>query len=466
MPKRFDKRLLREGLMGGEQATGVFERALGFGTATTVIKGVHVMNDLAQCVLGGAPDHKGELISRVIREDKTDKGEDNSDEAMRASPQLGAIYARAFPEALDPADRSRLRAALGAVFNHDGGVYRATDGMASGLATHQALLGAEGFRRFRVGRYLQRILGDPGQARLTELFRSAEDPLSRLLAPLLLDAPLVDRAAATEDLPELTPFDLAAGERLTALLQHPLSKPTLLRDLLLGATLVLTLKVLGVGRPDGRPAVLATTEGQQSRLRQEAVQSFRWGVDALDRRLAQLLEAHPLAEQLWSTRPGRGEDAIELAEDPRRWEDAAPLLIQAARGMKKWSGKDVYWPEDFIISLGRKAGCVLPRKDQAGWGKRLALTPDLIEVIVLMYSPSTGVSVPWSELWAGVRREMGLVIGANELQDAILLESAGVSLMSMEDLERNNEAALDLAVRRGVARHLPDSGAEAGGALQ
>lgn len=466
MPKRFDQRLLRDALMGGEQGSGVFERALGFGTATTVIKGVHVMNDLAQCVLGGAPDHKGELISRVIREDRTEKGEDNSDEALRAWPLLGATYARAFPETLDPTDRSRLRAAIGAVFNHDGGVYRASDGMASGLATHQSLLGAEGFRRFRVGRYLQRILGAPGQARLVTLFQSAEDPLSRLLAPLLLDAPLVDRAGSTEDPPELTPFDLAAGERLTALMLHPLSKPTLLRDLLLGATLVLALKVLGVGRPEGRPAVLATIEGQQRRLRQEAVQSLRWGVDALDHRLAELLLTHPLAEALWTTRPARGAEAIELDEDPRRWQDAAPQLIQAARGVKKWGGKDVYWPEEFIISLGRKAGCVLPKRDHAGWGKRLALTPDLVEVLVLMYSPPGGDPVPWSELWASVRRELGLVIGANELQDATLLEGAGVSLMSMEDLERNSEAALDLAVRRGVARHLPDSGAEAGGGLQ
>lgn len=465
MPKRFDQRLLRDALMGSDEATGVFERALGFGTATTVIKGVHVMNDLAQCVLGGAPDHRGELISRVIREDKTERGEDNSDEALRAWPQLGAVYARAFPEAMDPADRSRLRAAIGAVFNHDGGVYRASDGMASGLATHQALLGAEGFRRLRVGRYLQRILGEPGQARLRELFQSAEDPISRLLAPLLLDAPMVDRGPAPVDPPALTPFDHDAGARLTALMLHPLSKPALLRALLLGSTLVIALKVLGVGRPEGRPAALATVDSEQRRLRQEAVQSFRWGVDALDRHLARLLLDHPLAEALWGTRPGRGAEAVELEDEPRRWEDAAPLLIQAARGVKRWGGRDVYWPDEFIISLGRKAGCVLPKKDQAGWGKRLALTADLVEVLVLMFSPPGGAPLPWREIWAAARRELGLVIGADELQDATLLEGAGVALMSMEDLARNSEAALELAVRRGVARHLPDSGAEAGGAL-
>lgn len=467
MPKRFDEGLLRDALMGVEEAEGLFERALGFGTATGVIKGVHVMNDLAQSALGGAPDHKGELLSRVIREDRTEKGEDNSDAAMRAWPRLGAAYARAFPESVHPADRSRLRAAIGEVFNFDGGVYRAGDGMASGLATHWTLLGAEGFRRFRVGRYLCRIIGEPGQARLVALLRDAEDPISRLLAPLLLEAPLADRAQVATEPVALSPFDVAAGARLAGLLAHPLSKPTLLRDLLLGATLMIALKVLGAGRPEGRPAALATValDGDEGRLRQEAVQSFRWGVDALDRLLARLLLQHPAADALWTSRPAKGAAAIELADDVRRMEDAAPLLIQAARA-QKWSGKDVYWPEDFIISLGRKAGCVLPRRDNAGWGKRLALTPDLIEVLVLMYVPPDAPPRPWREVWADIRAELGLVIGANELQDATLLEEVGVSLVSLEAMERNSEAALELAVRRGVGRRLPDSGAEAGGALQ
>ena len=208
--------VLRGLLMGRDGTPGVFERTVGFQTATNAIKGVHIVNDLAQTVLGGAPDHGGDLLCRIVREQKTDAGEDNSDETLRRDPVFGAPYARAFPATLGAERVTRARAACSAVLTFDGGMYRAGDRMASSLATHRALLGFEGFRRFGVGRYLANLLGEAGRSRVADLFDSPTDPLSRALSPLLLEAPLKDTHPRGRDAtPELSELDRDLGRRLT-----------------------------------------------------------------------------------------------------------------------------------------------------------------------------------------------------------------------------------------------------------
>jgi hypothetical protein len=449
-------------LMGADGEAGVFERTLGFSAGTGAVKGVHVMNDLAQCVLGGAPTHKGDLLCRVIREDHLD--EDNDDASLRADLKVGLAYVRAFPPRLGGLQTSRLRGAIGKVVNADLGIYQAGTDMASGLVTHRDLLGFEGFRRFRVGRHLQRLLGPEGEARLCQLFLSGTDPLARALAPLWWEAPLLDKHPARPAPAPLTPFDVALGGRLAHLLEHPVSKPLRLRFLLLGASLGLMLKVLGVGQPDGRPSALATVaaSARERPLRSEAVQTFARGISAFDRRMAEVLAAHPEAEALWRKQAGRKEASIEVPSetDPLA---QAQVTLRAARE-HKWSG-NMYWPEDFVISLGRKAGCVLPLHPQAGWGKHIALTPDLVEVLVLMFTDPGARPVPWRVLWGQIADELGLMVGANLGRETERLHAMGVLHLDLDAIARNNDAVLGVAIARGVARRLPDSGAEAGGEL-
>ena len=452
-----DETALRDLLMGD---AGVFEQVMGFGTGTTVIKGVHVMNDLAQCVLGGAPSHGGDLLCGVIREDKAEHGEDNSDARLRADLRFGEAYQRAFPADLPPGEITRLRTAAAALLSFDGGMYRAGTRMASGLATHRDLLGFEGFRRFGVGHYLEQVLGETGRERLRTLFESPTDPLTRALAPLLLEAPLRDTQPGRGPTSELSPFDRSLGGALNTLLSQPLTKPALLRLFLLAASLGICLKLLGAGLPDGRPIALATCAddvGPGRLLRQEAVQAFNRGLVRLDARIA-----GALAERAgWS--------AMLLAKKPRSARgfdtDGAPAAVVAAARVHSFSDR-VYWPDTFAIALGRKAGCVLPKRDQAGWGKHLVLTGDLIEALVLMFVPPGEPPEAWPLLWERVREELGLVIGANDYEDPQLLRASGVLQVNAEDLAKNSDNVLAAAIRRGVARRLPDSGAEAGGTIQ
>jgi hypothetical protein len=174
----------RDLLQGVEDAVGLFEQLIGFRTATRSIKSVHIMNDCAQTLLGGAPSSGGDFMCRVIRLDKED--EPNSEEELRVDSEFGKLFNSAFPAELGPRRIRALRRAASAVLNHDGGVYRAGDRMASALATHQGLLGFEGFRRFRIGRYLTRILSPEGQLRLRDLLTSDRDPITRAFRPLLV----------------------------------------------------------------------------------------------------------------------------------------------------------------------------------------------------------------------------------------------------------------------------------------
>jgi hypothetical protein len=463
--RRVDEQLLREIFAGGADHPGLFRQALGFGSATTVYKEVHLMNDLAQTVLGGAPAHRGDHLCRLIREDKSDV-EPTSDASMRADLGLtGEVYRRAFPTELGIGRISALRGAAERVLNFDSGMYRAGDSQASGLATNVGLLGAEGFRRFAIGKYVAAVLGEDGRERLRKLYRSDRDPVTRFLRPVVVETHLVEResAAAWEAPP--CPFDLALGRRLNVLLAHPLSKPQLLRYLAISISLGLTLRLLGAGREGGRPIALALAqrhEGGVRPLRQEAVQTYTRGLDALHQRLATLLLDHPRRVELWrEPRAGVPALLVPWAEDLGA---SASAIVAAARDHN--FQKELYWPEEFVLALGRRSGCILPRTNRAGWGRYVSLTPDHVEALVLMFSPPGARARPWREVWAAAHEELGLLIGANEYHDAQALRGAGVVHVNMEELVKNCELVLGLAVERGVARRLPDRGAEAGSELQ
>lgn len=453
-----DDRLLE--LLLDRDGPGVLTRTVGFATGTTVIKGVHVMNDLAQTALGGCPAHDGDLLAAVIREDKRDENEDNTDEALRAHPRLGAPYARAFPEAMPAHLRTCLRTAIGQLINHDSGMYRPGDRMASGLVTHQALLGAEGFRRFGLGRYLFRLLSPAGQARVRELYTTPTDPYSRALSPLMWDAPLREADRSWYEGPT-SAFDVALGTALTNLLQHPIAKPHLLRLFLHAATLGLLLKVLGLNKPGGRPSLLATSAEDLAKptlLRAEAVQSLRHGFAGLDVRIAETLAADPKLPS--ALRTGRApKNATEVVGD-------AVELVAHARNPNFRGSKQMYWPDKFVISLSKKAGFILPKDDRAGWGKRVTLTSDLVEALVLMFVPPGSKPRPWRATWADISAQLGLMIGADTYEDAANLRTAGVTHVLADHLEKNQANILAIAVRRGVARYLPDGGAEVSGELQ
>lgn len=450
-----DEGALKEVLMTD---SGVFRSLLGFGTGTGVIKGVHIMNDLAQCVLGGAPEGAGDLLCRVIRGDKIEGGEDNSDALLREDITVGSDYRRAFPETLGTPEVTRLRDGVGALLSFDGGMYKAGDQMASGLATHLSLLGFDGFRRFGVGRYLSQVIGDAGQSRIGELFSTPTDPHTRAMAPLMIDQRLKDTHPPALHAQSLSAFDRSLGTALTTLISQPLTKPNLLRMFMLAASLGICLKLLGVGAPGGRPTTLATSAddvGPGRLLRQEAVQSFRRGLNNLNAAITEAAVSHPVWPQVLSPQQRQGRSSFESELDPEK-------VIAAARR----SSDAIYWPDSFAIALGRKAGCVMPKRDHAGWGKHLVLTGDLIEALVLMFVPHGSEPIAWPELWDRIRDDLGLVIGADDFGDPHLLRAAGVLHVNAEDLAKNSDNMLAMAIRRGVARRLPDSGAEAGGALQ
>ena len=469
-PRRVDLGALKRVLMEHEGHVGVFERVIGFRPATaSAYKAVHLMNDLAQCALGGAPQHGGDLLARVIRVDI--EGEDNSEAAMRSDKRFGAAFARAFPSELGRERVEALRVAAREVLSFDGGVYQPGTSMCSPLGTHRDLLGFEQFRRFGVGRLLADVLPPEGLARMRQHMESDGDPVTRAFRPLFLAAPLVDKHKRGEAV-ERTVFDRRLGAALTTLMGQPLSKPTMLRTVALGSCLGLVLKILGAGREGGRPALLALSNGDErgaKTLREEAVASFRRGVDSLDRQVAALVPAHPLAPELMK-RAGAKVPFVEVP-DTRKLETLAAHAIPAARGAKvdkkraESADETIYWPDEFAVRIGRKAGCVLPMSDRAGWGRHLALTPELVEVLVLMHVARGEPPMTWSAFWARVREDFGVVVGANPTEDIALLAGAGVENVSDESLADNAEAILAHAVRRGVARRLPDGEAEVGGEL-
>ncbi len=462
--RSLDPALVYEILMGAENQPGVFERLVGFRTATTAYKGVHMANDLAQCVFGEAPKAGGELLSRVIRYDKL--GEANSDEELRAHRRLGIAYSRAFPAYLGAPLIQRLRRADRLLLNFDGGIYEPGKPMCSGLGAHHQLLGPEGFRRFRLGQYLRTILPPVAEARLRGLFESTTDPSTVALLPLLHPGPTHEAEGDRREQTALSCFDQRLGARLGALLEQPLSKPHILRLFVLAASLGIVLKVFGVGRRDGRPVLLAlpveSVSNGRKPARQEAVQSLALGRTSLDAAIAAAISAHPAALELW-TSPPEGVLGAVVVEDMGSLDASSAALVAKVRA--DGLNRAVYWPDEFAISFGKKAGVILPKRDHGGWGKHLALTPDLLEALVLMFVPAGAEPLRWSDFWHEVYEELGVVCGAEPHADFRRLQEAGVLRMDLQGIDESGNIMLDLAVRRGVARRLPDSGAEVGGEL-
>lgn len=467
MPKRrISQEAARDLIWGSRDAPGLIEEVIGFGSATSALKNVHYMNDLAQSILGGVPTGGGDLLCHVIREGIGEETEDNSEATLRADRRFGGDFARAYPANLGSAQVRRLRLGARALLNVDQGMYKPGTSMASSVATHQALLGAEGFRRFRMGAFLASILDDNARSKLAEFYRADSDPVSRTLKPLFQQGslsqdkgnrPLADRNP--------TAFDDDLGKALAQILRQPLSKPALLRAFALGSCLGFILKVFGAGRPDGRPRLLALPteqDGLPRPLREKAVLSLRRGGADLDRHLAQVIAASKDAKALW--RDAKGAEAAVEVEDGAPGEMAV-ALVEALRRLRADDDSDtkrLYWPQESILSLGRRAGLILPRSTKAGWGNYLALSPEMVEVLSLMLIP-WGERRPWRDFWAEIRERLGVVVGATDDEDLRCLEATGVVNVSLEDLSNSAEIILDQAVRRGVARRLPDSGAEIGG---
>lgn len=449
---------------------GLFSQTLGLSTGTNRLTAVHIMNDLAQSVIGGAPSHRGDIFSKIVREDH--EKEDNSHAALRHDEDHGELFDRAYPAELGDRKITQLRHAAQLLLNADGRIYRAGDRMNSGVATHWTMLGFEGFRRFGVGRYIAHLLGESGRERVRELYvKQDRDPVTRALAPLKFEAPLEDTHPEPIE-PALSAFDEAFSAGLKRLLEHQLSKPTLLRFLALGACLGVVLKPFGIGREGGRPALLALPADDRSdvrTLRPPAVQSLNRAVDAMDRAFARSLLDAPEWRELWHGEVQEPWPTVEVTGEVTDLDTACDFL-RAMRAHQQNTMKDlvkesdIYWPDEFAISLGKEIGAIAPKKNAAGWGKHLALTPDLVEVLTLMFVPP-GEKRPWGELWGSIRDNLGILIGADEYLDSLALNGAGVPRVNSADLAYNNDIFLSYALRRGVAKRLPDKGAEAGGEL-
>lgn len=451
-------------LMGGE-APGVLERVIGFRVATTRIAPAHIMNDLAQSIFGGYPSHRGDLLCRIIRPDKVEpNGEDNRDETLRADERFGARYREAFPARMGAAQIRALREGIGAVLNFDGAMFRAGDSMASPTATHWSLLGKEGFRRFKVGQYISDLVGDEGRGYVRALYEQRRDPVSRMLAPLIYDCGLEPQPQERVSLPR-TPFDEALSRGLSNLLRQPLSKPVLLRYLALGSSLGIILRFYGLGREGGRPLLLALPSeapDNKRRLRDQAVICLDRGLDAFNGALAEALSV----DEAWGAlcqdpvdKDARPALEIPAAGDHR---EAARAAIKAMRSHK---GTQVYWPEGFFNALGKKIGAIGPKNNNAGWKKYLTLTPELLEVLILMFIDPGGAPMPWRALWQQITEELGVIVGVNRDAERELLEGHQMMFADLNQLEENSEVFLAQAIARGVARRLPDRGAEVGGAL-
>jgi hypothetical protein len=456
----------RDVIWGRRDAPGIIEELVGFGPATGALKNVHFMNDLAQTVLGGLPADGGDFVCRVIREGVGKEDEDNTETTLRADGRFGGAFSRAYPAQLGTAQVRRLRLGARALLNIDEGIYAPGTQMASSVATHAALLGAEGFRRFRMGTFIAGILDEDARSRVRALYTSDADPVSRALKPLFQQGALApDRSSRAALARRPTAFDRDLGAALGLILRQPLSKPAILRTFALGSCLGFILKVFGAGADDGRPVLLALGADEDvpaGPLREKAVLSLRRGGADLDRRLAHLVADSKEAKGLWRDAKA-GEAAVEVADDAPS--EMAQSLIEALRRVKGDDDADtkkMYWPQESILALGRRAGLIQPRNLKAGWGSYLALSSEMVEVLGLMLLP-WGERMSWRAFWALVRERFGFIIGANDDDDMNRLNAAGVLNVSLEELSDNSERLLEYSVRRGIARRLPDSGAEIGG---
>ena len=465
--KRIDAAAVQRLLAGSKEDPdpGVFRSLLGFHTGTTSIKAVHVMNDLVQCLAGRIPSHGGDFICRVIRqhhEHSADEG--NGDAALRTDERLGVAYKQAYPERLGSQLITELRHAAEVVVNADGGVYRAGDRMASSLATHIGLLGKEGFRSFRVGAFLARILNAGGRKTLLSLFESDSDPVSRFLRPLFKGTTF--DVVAQEDTGHIqSEFDGVLGRRLSNLLLQPLSKPALLRHFALACSLGILLKVHGVGRGQARPAILAlaaaTDEQRRRSLRSQAVQALVRGRDKLDQAIARMLQGDRRFRPLLETRLSSETPCIEVP----RSQEGEELALSVVRAMRKHKASKretaVYWPDEFALQLAKKSGVIWPLQAR-GWKQYVVLTSEHVEMLWLMFG-SAGGAMEWRYFWREVRNKLGIVVGADPYDDACFLEDCGVKRCELEALKANGNQLLDQSSRRGLVRRLPDGAAEIGG---
>src|SRR5262249_22184486 len=157
---------------------------------------------------------------------------------------------------------------------------------------------------------------------------------------------------------------------------------TLLRSFALASSLGILLKVAGAGFPEGRAALLALPAASEARgrrpLRRQAVQSLLRSIDHLDRAIAEALAKHPGADDLWSTPVHRNEPFIEVPSGPRNAQNSlvAVRKMREHEADKRLGEVELYWPDEFAVALGRKAGCVEPRDARAGWGRYVALTTE------------------------------------------------------------------------------------------
>jgi hypothetical protein len=260
-------------------------------------------------------------------------------------------------------------------------------------------------------------------------------------------------------------------------LGQPLAKPTLLRYFALGASIGVVLKVFGAGAESGRPILLALaaekTQGARP-LRSEAVQSLQVARERLMDRLAvELQEDLGHGIKIRPSRPREG-DPIEvsgtgqraaralleaLADRGRRAEHDESHEDESAEGESP-KAKIAWWPDRFAIHLGRRAGCVWPLADRAGWSSHIVLSPELVEVLTLTEVASGSTPVAWTTFWRNIRTDLGLVVGASPNSDADALRALGVPHLSLQQLRDNAAKLLGFAERRGAARRLPDGGAE------
>jgi hypothetical protein len=458
------ERRVRSLLMGEPGQPGLIAELLGARLNSNVYKGVHAMNDLAQTALGGTPAHRGDVLAAAAREPVRTEKEDATDEALRAHHKWGRGYRAAFPESLEPHDTLQIRAAVRALVTADGGVYRPGDGMNSPLAANIGLLGRDvTFLPVGLGRLLFELLDDDGRALLQEAFRDRSDPHTRALLPLLIEGPLEPLQRQLPEVPR-SAFDRSLGSALSRLLRHDLSKLTRLRLFLLAGGLGFALRVLGSARPEGRPAVFATAgDDRDARVppgaRALAVETYRLGLGAAELALAERLLSALHASGGFSSSPAPDQSVIEVRDDPRS-------VLSVVRKLGDDDERSIYLPQAALKSFGRRCGFVRPRGDRAGWPVRVHLDGDLITALVLMFTtPEEGV-VPWKTLWRRVGDDLGLFIGVNPSVDAARLRAIGVEDAPLAALDENGERALVAAVEQGVARRLPDSGAEAGGGVQ
>jgi len=218
---------------------------------------------------------------------------------MRACAKIAFAekYSRAFPVELGSAQCAGWRLGARALLNVDGGMYLPGSQMASSVATHATLLGAEGFRRFRVGAFIAALLDDDSRARVRQLYMTDRDPVSQALRPLFQEGSLVERSPRRRPRIERTPFELALGRTPGCTSQTPAQQASPVTacgtwHLPLGhsSNLRCGAKVWSTRNP----SACGGARGGPRPLREKAVLSLRRCVSEFDHAVADLPSSEPL----------------------------------------------------------------------------------------------------------------------------------------------------------------------------